>query len=83
VDSRGDFGVMHGSPASSFGNAVNRMWKLCIQQEKLEGRGFFSGDYAKIGTDFPHEGQEPKAVTIGRLPKFSTSPPRLLLLLVL
>jgi hypothetical protein len=74
---------MHRSPESSFDNVVNGMWKLCKPRAESQMLIFSSGVSAKIGTDFSHEGQMPKAVTIGRLPKFSTSPTRLLLLLVL
>ncbi len=54
-----------------------------MAQAKLEMRKFSGRVSAKIGTDFSHEGLVPKVVTIGRFIKFSTSPTRLLLLLVL
>jgi hypothetical protein len=59
------------------------MWKLCNGQVKWQKRKSSSMDSAEMGTDFSHEGTIPKVVTIGRLPKFSTSPIHLLLLLVL
>ena len=68
---------------SSFSEAVNAMWKLCKAQAKSEKWKSCCRVSARFGTDFSHEGLVPKVVTIGQLLKFSTSPPRLLLLLVL
>ncbi len=74
--------VLHHIAQSSFTTAVNGMWKLCKVRGKPEMWEFCSRASARFGTDFSHEGTIPKVVTIGRLPKFSTSPTRLLLLLV-
>ncbi len=54
--------------------AVNGMWKLCKGREKWQKRKSSTIGSGELGTDFSHEGTIPKVVTMGRLPKFSTSP---------
>ena len=74
---------MHCAEQSSFSRAVNELWKLCKGEGKRQKRKSCSEVSAAFGTDFSHEGTIPKVVTMGRLPKFSTSARALLLLLVL
>jgi hypothetical protein len=72
----------HFAIESSSEAAVNWMWKLCMTGERSESGQSCSRDSEKIGTDFSHQRLTSKVVTEGELKEFSTSPRRLLLLLV-
>lgn len=59
------------------------MWKLCNSPENTRDRTFYAAASGTGKTDYSHEGSVGKSVRTGVLSDFSTSPKRLLLLLVL
>jgi len=59
------------------------MWKLCKDGGKADGRHLYTGWSEESGADFQHEGVAGSRLGTGRLAGISTSPKRLLLLLVL